>query len=186
MVSWARGLKCAAAVKRLCAIALVGMGCSGPVVKPPATGPITTSPPTAPVPATLAIDGYTDGQDVTLVPGAQGGFHVWMQWRVRDLPPSTVTLERSAHRVSDDAVVLVYRGAVDIGAPDADGWWRAPAPIPMFMCPSPIGISIVDTPIDYTLRLVGDDGAELARAGITLVPHCPDDQRDFCTRICTG
>ena len=58
-----------------------------------------------------------DGQDVTLVEGAQGGFHVWMQYAVRGLPAGTVTLERSAHRVSDGAVVLVYRGDVDLGAP---------------------------------------------------------------------
>ena len=97
-----------------------------------------------------------------------------------------MTLERSAHRASDGAVVLVYRGDVDVGAPDATGWWTAPSPIPMFMCPSPIGISVIDTPIDFTLRLLGDGDAELARAAITLVPRCPADQQDFCTRICTG
>lgn len=128
----------------------------------------------------------TDGQDDTLVEGAQGGFHVWMQYAVRDLPAATYTLERSARRVSDGAVVLVYRGDVDIGASAADGWWTAPAPIPMFMCPSPIGITVVDVPIEFTLRLVGADDAERARAAITLVPRCPDAQRAFCTRICTG
>ena len=56
----------------------------------------------------------------------------------------------------------------------------------MFMCPSPIGISVVDVPIDFTLRLLGAGDAELARAAITLVPRCPEAQRDFCTRICTG
>jgi len=129
-----------------------------------------------------------DGQDATLVEGAQGGFHVWMQYAVRGVPASTVTLERSARRVSDGAVVLVYRGDVDVGAPDPanDGWWTAPSPIPMFMCPSPIGISVVDVPIAFTLRLVGAGDAELARADLTLVPRCPDAQRDFCTRICTG
>lgn len=132
----------------------------------------------------MVVLALVDGQDDTLVPGAQGGFHVWMQYAVRDLAPGTFTLERSAHRASDGAVVLVYRGDVDIGAPDAGGWWTAPAPIPMFMCPSPIGISVVDVPLEFTLRLVGD--AELARTSITLTPRCPDDQRDFCTRICTG
>jgi len=128
----------------------------------------------------------TDGQDDTLVEGAQGGFHVWMQYAVRDLAAGTYTLERTAHRASDGAVVLVFRGDVDVGVPAADGWWSAPAPIPMFMCPSPIGISVVDVPIDFTLRLLGAGDAELARADITLVPRCPEAQRDFCTRICTG
>jgi hypothetical protein len=169
-------------VKLCCVIAIATFGCSAP---PPVAPPVTT-PTITQTSATLAIDGYVDGQDVTLVEGAQGGFHVWMHYAVRDLPAGTVTLERSAYRVSDGAVVLVYRGDADIGAPDDSGWWSAPAAVPMFMCPSPIGITIVDTPIDYQLRLVGGDGAELARAAVTLVPHCPDDQRDFCTRICTG
>ncbi len=168
-------------MKRACAIALA-LGCAPS--RPPA--PPTVATPIASAPATLAIAGYTDGQDVTLVEGAQGGFHVWMQYAVQSLAPSTVTLERTATRAADGAVVLVYRGDVDVGAPDATGWWAAPAPIPMFMCPSPIGIAVIDTPIDFALRLLGDGDVELARAAITLVPHCPDAQADFCTRICSG
>ena len=128
----------------------------------------------------------SDGQDDTLVEGAQGGFHVWMQYAVKGMAPATVTLERSANRVSDGAVVFVYRGDVDVGAAAAmtAGGPRRRA-IPMFMCPSPIGISVVDVPIEFTLRMLDGD-AELARAAITLVPRCPDAQRDLCTRICTG
>jgi len=165
------------------ALVALGAGCA-PSRPPPA--PPTTATPIASAPATLAIQGYSDGQDVTLVEGAQGGFHVWMQYAVQGLQPGTVTLERSATRASDGAVVLVYRGDVDVGAPDAGGWWTAPAPIPMFMCPSPIGIGVIDTPIDYALRLLGDGDVELGRAAISLVPHCPEDQADFCTRICSG
>jgi hypothetical protein len=170
-------------VRRLILITLLA-GCSAPPHGPP--GPPAPPPPSPGPTAEMAVLMLADGQDDTLVEGAQGGFHVWMQYAVRDLAPSTVTLERSAHRASDGAVVLVYRGDVDIGAPDATGWWTAPSPIPMFMCPSPIGISVIDTPIDFTLRLLGAGDAELARAAITLVPRCPDAQRDFCTRICTG
>ena len=32
----------------------------------------------------------------------------------------------------------------------------------------------------------GFGDAELARAAVTVVPRCPDAQRDFCMRICTG
>lgn len=126
-----------------------------------------------------------DGQDVPLVAGAQGGFHVWLELRLRDLGAGAVTLERSAHRVSDGAVVLRYDSPLQVGPAGPDGWWQA-AEFPMFMCPTPIGISIVDVPIAYQLRLVDDGGAELARAGVTLLPRCPDAQRDFCLRICTG
>ncbi|MCA1665012.1 MAG: hypothetical protein LC659_12205 [Myxococcales bacterium] len=169
-------------MQRLLLLALLA-GCSAP--PPGEHAPPNLSP--APVVAgEMTVLTLTDGQDDTLVEGAQGGFHVWMQYAVRSLPAGAYTLERSAHRASDGAVVLVFRGAVDVGAAAADGWWTAPAPIPMFMCPSPIGISVVDVPIDFTLRLLGAGDAELARAAITLVPRCPDAQRDFCTRICTG
>lgn len=126
------------------------------------------------------------GQDVTLVAGAQGGFHVWLDWRLRGVAAGkTVTLERRASRVADETVVLRFDGAVDVGAPDADGWFAPADPIPMFMCPSPIGVSVVDVPIRFELHVL--DGAdELGHTAVTLTPHCPDAQRDFCTRICTG
>lgn len=169
-------------MQRLILVTLLA-GCSAP--PPGGHAPPDLSPPLAPA-GEMAVLALTDGQDDTLVEGAQGGFHVWMQYAVRGLPAATYTLERSAHRASDGAVVLVFRGDVDIGAPSGDGWWTAPAPIPMFMCPSPIGISVVDVPIDFALRLVDAAGAERARATITLVPRCPAAQLDFCTRICTG
>ena len=161
-------------------LALIALGCA-PTPPPATPAPIASPPP----PGTLRLVGMTDGQDAILIEGAQGGFHVWMQYAVRDVAGS-VTLERTAHRQGDGAIVLRYRGQVDVGAPDADGWWTAPAAIPMFMCPSPIGLSVVDVPIEFELRMLGDADVELARAAITLVPRCPDGQRDFCTRICTG
>jgi hypothetical protein len=169
-------------VQRVVAFILLA-GCSAP---PPGGHAVPDLAPPPVAAGEMTVLTLTDGQDDTLVEGAQGGFHVWMQYAVRDLPAGTYTLERSAHRASDGAVVLVFRGDVDIGAPAADGWWTAPAPIPMFMCPSPIGISVVDVPIDFTLRLSDAGDSEQARAAITLVPRCPEAQRDFCTRICTG
>jgi hypothetical protein len=163
--------------------ALAATGCSAS--PPPSSGepPADFGPPEPP--AQMSVLMLTDGQDATLVAGAQGGFHVWLSYAVRGAAGS-FTLERDARRVSDGAVVLRYRGPIDVGAPDGDGWWTVPSPIPMFMCPTPIGISIVDEPIAFSLRLLDDAEVEHARADITLVPRCPDAQRDFCTRICTG
>jgi hypothetical protein len=105
---------------------------------------------------------YVDGQDVTLVAGAQGGFHVWMSYQLDHT--GEAILERTAHRVSD-------------GAPAQ--------PLPMFMCPAPVGISVIDQPIEYELRF-SDDTGEIARGSVRLVPHCPADQLEFCQRICSG
>jgi hypothetical protein len=125
------------------------------------------------------------GQDVTLVEGAQGGFHVWMKYRARGMSAQPTELERTAHRASDGVVVLRTMSVADVGAPDADGWFESPDALPMFMCPTPIGISIVDQPITFELRFV-DAGQTVVEQSIELVPRCPDAGRDLCQRICTG
>lgn len=127
-----------------------------------------------------------DGQDVTLVEGAQGGFHVWMKFRVAGMAPQTVHLARTAHRLSDDAPVLRTMTTIDVGAAATDGAWEVPMALPMFMCPSPIGIRVVDEPIVYDLAMSDDAGHTLAEGSITLVPRCPADQEAFCMKICTG
>jgi hypothetical protein len=131
-----------------------------------------------------ALDPLDDGAAVTLVPGAQGGFHVWLAYRLRDVPAGTFTLERDAARVSDGAVVLRYRGDIAV-TPASDGSFVPDGPVPMFMCPAPIGISIIGVPIAYRLRLIDGDGQERAGAGVTLVARCPDDNA-ACPRICSG
>jgi hypothetical protein len=154
---------------------------SGP--DPDMRSPVTAVTPGAPL--TLgtsdAMGGfvpYTDGQDVTLVEGAQGGFHVWMRYEYGGKSGISARLERTAHRRLDGAIVLRSVGDANM-VPESD-------PLPMFMCPSPVGLSVIDQPIQFQLRFTDDAGAELATGAITLVPHCPDDNRDFCLRICTG
>ena len=130
------------------------------------------------------MSALVDGQDIALAPGAQGGFHVMLEVETRGLGAGSVWLERTATRVSDGAVVLRYKDEL-AATPDGDGAWLSGG-IRTFMCPTPIGISIVDVPIAYQMRLLTDDGSELARAAITLVPRCPTAEQDFCMRICTG
>ena len=110
-----------------------------------------------------------------------------MRYAIAGLPSgANIKVERLAHRLSDGAVVLRFDSAEVVGTPDAGGWYRSYS-FPMFMCPTPIGISVVDTPIVYELRVSDENGTfELAHASITLVPHCSDVRRDLCTRICTG
>ncbi len=126
----------------------------------------------------LEDDGFAplvDGQEVSLVAGAQGGFHVWMNVRVHGAAPDPAVIARSAHRVADGALVLRSTTAVEL---DAAGVTLAP--LPLFMCPSPVGLSVVDTPIRFELRL------ETARRAVTLVPRCPPEARELCLKICTG
>jgi hypothetical protein len=158
-------------VKLLIAVMLV-TGCSEPPVEePPATPAMTLEP------------GNATGQEVVLQPGAQGGFHVWMSFRVADMSPGRVSLARRAHRVSDGKSVLDLLQPVDL---ESAGGQVGGGPVPMFMCPSPIGLSVIDAPIVFELRVI-ESGVEKARGEITLTPRCPSDsQREFCERICTG
>jgi hypothetical protein len=174
-----------------CLISLVlgvaACGGSPPPVKPPPAPPT----PLASVRLTVGAPGdgsamlpLVDGQDIELAAGAQGGFHVMLELAARPLAAGPVWIERTARRVSDGAVVLRFDGQLD-AMPDADGAWSSGA-LRTFMCPTPIGISIVDVPIAYQLRLHDDNGSELGRTSITLVPRCPAAQHDFCMRICNG
>jgi hypothetical protein len=167
-------------------------GCSPPL--PAHMGPPAPTSGSAPVPIVAltlgapgdggALDPLDDGQAVTLVAGAQGGFHVWLAYRLRDVSAGTFILERDATRVSDGAVVLRYRGDVAV-TPDGDGSFTPDGPVPMFMCPTPIGLSILGVPVAYRLRLLDGDGHERGSAGVTLVPRCPEDN-SACPNICSG
>ena len=177
------------------ALALVGPLAGG--APPPSHAhpppPTTTPPPATPPPGDfmLAIGApgsdsvpvpLVDGQDVTMIAGAQGGFHVWLAWRVRGAPAGHLVVERDANRVSDGTPVLRYRGDADVTL-GADGWQTPAGPTPMFMCPPPIGVAVVGEPIAYRLTVSDEAGEELGSAAITLVPRCPDDA-PYCAHVC--
>jgi hypothetical protein len=127
----------------------------------------------------------SDGEDVTLVWGAQGGFHVWMKFRASG-GPAELTMRKTAYRDSDGKLVLkTFGSAVSIGTPGATGVWELPEATPMFMCPSPIGIRVIDTRIRYEIELDDASGAAVARGRVTLEPHCPPEQSN-CEMICVG
>jgi hypothetical protein len=173
---------------------LLATGCGGaPPVPPPPGSPMLTL-------GGFEGDGgsfvpLVDGADATLVEGAQGGFHVWMEFRLANAPAEHVDVTRLAHRVSDNALVLRAVGTYDIPQMPPGQPWESPEPARMFMCPSPIGIRVVDEQIRYDVSFGHEEGTdangmpivhEVAHGTITLVPRCPDAQRDFCLRICSG
>ena len=169
-----------AAALGVAAIALAG--CGGGTTPPPGN-------------ATLALGGTaTDGSgffalggDQTLVPGAQGGFHVWLKWRIEGMAPSKVRVHRESHRVSDDTLILRADGSLDVGAPAADGWWELPAAQPSFMCPTPIGISVIDERVVFDVTVTTEDGATVAKSSAEATVHCPTDASgEFCKKICSG
>ena len=125
--------------------------------------------------------------DQTLVEGAQGGFHIWIKYRIAGMGADRLLIDRTARRASDARLILdVPEALIDVGAPSADGYWEIPSALPSFMCPAPIGVSVIDQPIDFDVVLKDQAGTELAHATATATPHCPSDAETFCQQICSG
>jgi hypothetical protein len=125
--------------------------------------------------------------DVQLIPGSQGGFHVWLKFRVEGMGPSRVHLRRTARRASDGRLLLTAENDEEIGAPGPQGYWELPNPIPSFMCPSPIGTRVMDEAVNFLVEVTDENGAPLGSASAQATPRCPAGaQADFCARICSG
>ena len=164
-----------------CACALVGCG-GGTAQPPPGDASLTLG--------TAASDGtgFVDlSGDATLVPGAQGGFHIWIKYRVAGMAPETVHVHRESRVVASNALVLLTDGNVDVGAAGDGGYWELPSAQPSFMCPTPIGVDVIDQRIVFDVTMTTADGAPLAKASAEATVHCPDgEQAAFCAKICSG
>lgn len=154
--------------------------------------PVVDPPPGELIAGTAAFDGSgfvetTSGQDAELVPGAQGGFHVWINFRVTKTE-GALYVERQARRVDNDALILRgQRVRVDVPANAMTDWWQPDFAAPAFMCPSPLGLQVFDTEVSFQVVLSDDEGEIVAEDEIILTPRCPSgDQHDFCVEICSG
>jgi hypothetical protein len=127
-----------------------------------------------------------EAQDVALVAGAQGGFHLPLSWRLSADAGADLTLTRTAERADGSGLVLQAENQVTLMPAGADGWMEAGTGSPLFMCPSPVGIAVVDVPVRVTLRLSDAVGRSVATGSATVVPRCPESNQAFCLRICTG
>ncbi len=131
-----------------------------------------------------------DGTEVTLIPGSQGGFHVWINMRLYGVTDSA-WIEVEARRLRDMA--LVFRGlprrvVVSGSEPTLeDDAWESPVGIPAFMCPSPLGIQVFDEELQFSIYVLDEEDQRVAEDHLILIPHCPDgDSAEFCRDICAG
>ncbi len=180
-----RALAFIAGCGALIAVACALVGCGGARTMPPPPGDAMLDVGTA---AAVDGSGWADlGGDETLVPGAQGGFHIWIKYRVAGMAPTEVKVHRESHRVSDEALVLLTDGTQQVGDAATDGWWELPAALPSFMCPTPIGIDVIDQRIRFDVTLSTMDDQPLAKSSAEATVHCPDGtQAAFCAKICSG
>jgi hypothetical protein len=138
---------------------------------------------------TAALDGSgflpLEG-DQTLVPGSQGGFHIWLKYRVSGMGEGRVQVQRTVRRVSDDHLLLTASGTVDLG-PEVGGYWETPKALPSFMCPSPLGVNVIGEAAVFDVQILDANGRELGHATAEATALCPTDtQAAFCQQICSG
>jgi hypothetical protein len=129
----------------------------------------------------------TDGAEVELVGGAQGGFHLWTTLRTTGVA-GVLTLQREARRV-DDGTLILRAQPMRLEVPELamEQWWQRDEASPSFMCPSPVGVTVFDVEIELTAQLADEDGLVVARDRVVLVPRCPiGDQHAWCLEICAG
>jgi hypothetical protein len=157
-------------------------GCGGPGAPPPGNVTLMLGS------AMLDGSGFVPlAGDQTLVSGAQGGFHVWVKYRVRGMAPATLTVQRTSRRVSDNALILNSDGSLDVGAAGPDGWWQLDHALPNFICPTPLGVNVIDEPLLFDVALHDDKGELVAKSHAEATVHCPSgSEGDLCRRICSG
>ena len=114
--------------------AALAIGCGGGVTSPP---PLPDA--SAPYPVEVTLGGANpDGSgfttlagDLTMVRGGQGGFHVWVKYRVTGAGAERVLLDYTARRMSDGRLILTNSNVlVMLGAPGSEGYWESQTPIP--------------------------------------------------------
>ena len=132
----------------------------------------------------------TDGQDVELRPGAQGGFHVWINLELRGMS-GDLYVEREARRESDGQLVLAATRNLLVVPEEAETtFWHDDRGAAAFMCPAPVGIQIYDTRLRITARITNgerdDEKIVFGEGSVAVVPRCPADDLEFCQDICSG
>lgn len=125
--------------------------------------------------------------DQTLVPGAQGGFHVWLKFKLLGAPTGRLRWNHTARRSSDNRLLVTGDRIIEMTPTGSLQGYESPEPIPAFMCPSPLGVKVMDEPVVFQVTLSDENGNRLASATATATPRCPPgEQNAFCVRICTG
>ena len=129
----------------------------------------------------------SDGADVQLASGAQGGYHVWTAPRFRGAM-GTLYLDREARRVSDGTLMLrASRLVIDVPEGAMNDWWREQQAIPSFMCPALVGLQAFDVEVEFTFELRTEDEELLAEDSLIVIPRCEaGDAGEFCRNVCSG
>lgn len=115
-------------------------------------------------------------------PGSQGGFHVSVSYRLPEGGVGSITFSHAVRRSSDG--VLVSRGSrvFDLGNASEQAW-TAPEAVRVFMCPTPLGVDIVNQALRVEVTAADASGRVLGVSQAQTTFKCSSS---YCTSSCTG
>lgn len=123
----------------------------------------------------------------TLTPGAQGGFHVWLSYRLKNVVGHELRALHVVRRESDGKLLSRGERLLEPGEVAQGEWWQSEMATPAFLCPTPLGVSVIDETAVFEVTVNGEDGAPLATQQVKTRLTCPTDgQAQFCQQICKG
>jgi len=152
---------------------------------------IGTATSTSSNPKTLVYAPIADGAELELEPGAQGGFHVFLHLRVDDFAIENMgarpLVQRWARRVDTGELVSRAKRTHAFVPTEQNGLMELETAVPLFLCPTPVGIEVADQPLDLEVKISADEDSEGVQGTLRFTPRCPnDDQNQFCLNICFG
>lgn len=159
----------------LCALSLV-VGCADPCADLGAAGlELGTSDATG-----VDFVPISDGQEVTLYPGIQGGAHVWLHARLTGLCPTRAAFDRRVVDARTDELVTIQRGPVEF-VPRSTGGFELERPVQMSLCPDPFGRALDGAALRFVVT-AEERGGPRTDAQVGFVASC--DGVAACETFC--
>ena len=122
--------------------------------------------------------------EVEATPGAQGGFHIPVMYRVNGEALPGVLFEHRIERTRDATLVSKGTRTYDVGPVASQESWTTPGAVIIFICPTPVGVNVVGESLTFEVTAT-KDGNLLGKATASAVFRCaPGDS--FCESICKG
>lgn len=117
-------------------------------------------------------------------PGAQGGYHLAVLYQVTGQALERVVFAHRVTRVRDDVLVSKGTRTLDVTPVAAGASWITPGPVIIFICPTPVGVNVVDEELNFEVT-AAKGGVVLGRAAARSVFRCAATD-SFCASICSG
>ena len=123
--------------------------------------------------------------EVQATPGAQGGFHLPVLYRVTAPAVPNVVFDHRVTRTRDEVLVSKGNRTMNVEPVAAGQSWTSPGAVIIFICPTPVGVNVVGEELNFEVTATTKAGELLGKASGRATFRCaPNDA--FCASICSG